>query len=277
MLLEVDNLARTGGSKLPKPDDVTGDAALARSDREAELENWLEVKGVSRAWEFAPSLVSIGISPADLEAFGAMFNDEQLPRIIEWMHCTYTAGMLVSEIGLGAGRISELVRALKSYAYLDQAPLQSVDIHQGLDDTLVILRSKLKQGVAVRREYSPGLPHIQAYGSELNQVWTNLIDNAIDALLAETSPTDDPTITLRTYQDGEWVVIEVEDNGPGIPAEALAHLFDPFFTTKPPGKGSGLGLNISHNIIVQKHKGKIDVHSQSGRTRFTVRLPINPH
>ncbi len=184
--------------------------------------------------------------------------------------------MLVDEIGIGAGRISELVRALKSYSYLDQAPLQSVDIHQGLNDTLVILRSKLKHGVAVRREYASDLPHIQAYGSELNQVWTNLIDNAIDALLAEDNPTADPVITLRTYQHGEWVVVEVEDNGPGVPAEALPRLFDPFFTTKPPGKGSGLGLNISHNIIVQKHKGKIDIDSQPGRTRFTVRLPIHP-
>jgi signal transduction histidine kinase len=277
VLLDMDQRAQTSSRMLLEPDDLSGSAALARSDREAELESWLEAKGVSRAWEFTPSLVSLGTSPADLEAFDAAFNDAQLAQVIEWVHCTYTANRLVNEIGLGAGRISELVRALKSYAYLDQAPLQSVDIHQGLDDTLVILRSKLKRGVAVRREYSLDLPHVQAYGSELNQVWTNLIDNAIDALLAEDNPADNPTITLRTCQDGEWVVIEVEDNGPGIPAEALPRLFDPFFTTKPPGKGSGLGLNISHNIIVQKHRGKIDVDSQPGKTRFTVRLPINTH
>jgi signal transduction histidine kinase len=182
--------------------------------------------------------------------------------------------MLVDEIGMGAGRISELVRALKSYTYLDQAPLQSVNIHQGLEDTLVILRSKLKRGITMRREYASDLPEIQAYGSELNQVWTNIIDNAIDALLDEESPTVEPTITIRTFQENGYAIVEVEDNGPGIPPEAMPRLFDPFFTTKAPGKGSGLGLNISHNIIVQKHKGQIGVDSRAGNTRFRVRLPI---
>jgi signal transduction histidine kinase len=127
----------------------------------------------------------------------------------------------------------------------------------------------------VQRQYAPDLPHILAYGSELNQVWTNLIDNAIDALLADDQAPAQPVITLRTFKQGEWVVIEVEDNGPGIPEQALSRLFDPFFTTKPPGKGTGLGLNISHNIIVQKHHGKIDVESRPGETRFTVHLPIH--
>jgi len=276
-LLDMDRLAQASARQRPEPDDLSGSAALERSDREAEMESWLESKGVNRPWDFAPSLVSIGISLGDLQALGADFNAGQLTSLVDWVHCTYNISMMVDEIGIGAGRISELVRALKSYTYLDQAPLQSVDIHRGLDDTLVILRSKLKTGVAVRREYASDLPHIQAYGSELNQVWTNLIDNAIDALLAEDNPVDAPTITLRTSQQGEFVIVEVEDNGPGIPAAALPRLFDPFFTTKPPGKGSGLGLNTSHNIIVQKHKGKIDVESQPGRTRFLVRLPIHPN
>jgi signal transduction histidine kinase len=210
----------------------------------------------------------------ELKAAAEQLNTEQLAGVIEWIHCTYNISMMVDEIGLGAGRISELVRALKSYAYLDQAPLQFVNIHQGLDDTLVILRSKLKQGVSVRREYATDLPQVQAYGSELNQVWTNLIDNAIDALLEDGKRPDEPTIILRTSQQGDNVVVEVEDNGPGIPAEAIPRLFDPFFTTKAPGKGSGLGLNISYNIIVQKHKGKLEAESQAGMTKFVVSLPI---
>ncbi len=273
-LLEKDGLIQASVKKQHKSEDFSGSTMISRSDWEAELENWLETKGVSRFWEFAPSLVGIGISPDDLRAFEATFTEGQFPLIMEWIHCTYIASLLVDEIRVGAMRISELVGALKSYVYLDQGPLQSVNIHQGLDDTLVILRSKWKNGVTVRREYAPDLPHVQAYGSELNQVWTNLIDNAIDALLAEDSPTNEAAITLRTYQRSEYVMVEVEDNGPGIIAEALPQLFDPFFTTKPPGKGSGLGLNISHNIVVQKHKGKIEVVSQPGRTKFTVCLPI---
>jgi signal transduction histidine kinase len=144
-----------------------------------------------------------------------------------------------------------------------------VNLHEGLDNTLVMLRSKLKQGVVVQRDYDPSLPAIQAFGSELNQVWTNLIDNAIDAMNAQGS------ITVRTRHDGQWAIVEIEDNGPGIPEAIQTKLFDPFFTTKPPGKGTGLGLNISYNIVVQKHQGRIDVFSVPGKTRFEVRLPLN--
>jgi signal transduction histidine kinase len=152
---------------------------------------------------------------------------------------------------------------------MDQAPIQTVDIHDGLDSTLVILRSKLRPGIEVRREYDPELPPIQAHGSELNQVWTNLIDNAIGAMNGKGE------ISLRTSHDDRWVIIEVEDNGSGIPEEAIPKLFDPFFTTKAPGEGTGLGLNLSHNIIVRKHQGQIAVHSRPGRTVFEVRLPID--
>jgi len=144
-----------------------------------------------------------------------------------------------------------------------------VNIHEGLDNTLVILRSKLKEGVTVHREYAPDLPLIEAYGGELNQVWTNLIDNAIDAMNGRGE------ITLRTRQDGAWIVVEIEDTGPGIPEDIQSSIFDPFFTTKEPGKGTGMGLNITHNIIVQKHHGKINLYSQPGMTRFEVRLPLH--
>jgi signal transduction histidine kinase len=241
---------------------------LARSDHENELEIWLEEQGVADAWEVAPGLVNLGYDQEELSGLVEGFSPAQFPAVIDWLNYTYVMYSLLEEIGQGAGRITELVRALKEYTYLDQAPIQAVDIHAGLDSTLVILRSKLAD-VTVRRDYAHDLPRIQGRGSELNQVWTNLVDNAIDA-------TDGKgTVTLRTRSDDEWVIVEVEDNGPGIPEEVLLNLFDPFFTTKAPGKGTGLGLNISHNIIVQKHQGRIDVSSQPGSTRFEVSIPLD--
>ena len=243
--------------------------ALIRSDREIELQSWLEEQDIENAWEIAPTLVGLGYGPSELTSLAEEYTHSQFQILISWLECTYTIYSLLEEISLGAGRISEIVKALKSYTYLDQAPTQSVQIHEGLENTLVILRSKLKQGIIVHRQYDPELPTIQAYGSELNQVWTNLIDNAIDAMNGEGE------ITLRTSHDDKWVVVVIEDNGPGIPDAALPYLFDPFFTTKAPGKGTGLGLNISHNIIVQKHKGQINVTTQPGMTRFEVHLPRN--
>src|SRR5439155_22897507 len=148
-----------------------------------------------------------------------------------------------------AARISEIVGALKSYSYLGQAPVQAVDLREGLDNTLVILRSKLKVGVEVRREYGADVPPVQAWGSELNQVWTNLVDNAVDAMGGKGH------LTIRTRRDGDWAVVEVEDDGPGVPQAIQSQVFDPFFTTKAPGKGTGLGLSTSYSIIVAKHNG----------------------
>jgi signal transduction histidine kinase len=262
-LLALDKLA---GERARKPADMD---SLTRSDRESELEIWLDEQDVENAWEIVPALVNLGYEPGELQTLAASFTPSQFPAVIDWLNDTYNVYSLLEEIGQGAGRIAELVKALKGYTYLDQAPIQTVDIHDGLDSTLVILRSKLKPGITVRREYAADLPRIQAFGSELNQVWTNLIDNAIDAMNGEGE------ITLRTRADDPWVVIEIEDNGPGIPEEILPNLFDPFFTTKPPGSGTGLGLNISHNIVVQKHQGRIDVSSKPGETRFAVRIPID--
>jgi signal transduction histidine kinase len=181
----------------------------------------------------------------------------------------YAIYSLVGEIGLGTSRIVELVKALKTYTYMDQAPVQSVDVREGLDNTLIILHNKLKKGVTVNREYAEDLPVIEAYASELNQVWTNIIDNAIDAMGGVGA------LTVRTRRDGPWVVVEIEDDGPGIPKDVQSKIFDPFFTTKGPGEGTGLGLNISRNLIVQRHQGQISVTSQPGRTCFAVRLPID--
>ena len=241
---------------------------LDRSDREEQVEDWLAEHGLEAGWDLAPTLVRLGYQEAQLQHLLETFDSQQYETVVHWLEATYSVYELLEEIRLGSARIGEIVKALKTYVYLDQAPVQSVDIHDGLDNTLVMLRSKLKSGVVVQRQFAPDLPHIQAYGSELNQVWTNIIDNAIDAMDGKGE------ITLRTRLEGEWVVVEIEDNGPGIPSEIQPKLFSPFFTTKPVGKGTGLGLNISYNII-QKHGGEIKLFSRPGMTCFEVRLPLD--
>jgi predicted CoA-binding protein/signal transduction histidine kinase len=245
--------------------------AITRGDREYELETWLDNQGVPEPWVLAPTLTDLEIDIEQLEALAAHFAPNQLPVVINWLSINYETQSLLAEISQGASRISEIVKALKSYSYLDQAPVQEVDIHEGLDNTLLILRSKFKLGIHVKRDYSPDLPTVQAFGSELNQVWTNLLDNAADALENQTSPP--PEVVIRTEWDRDWVTVHIEDNGPGIPESIRSKIFDPFFTTKPPGKGTGLGLNISYSIIVHKHRGDIKVYSQPGNTCFVVKIP----
>jgi signal transduction histidine kinase len=196
------------------------------------------------------------------------FPKDHLPVILTWIVASRNIFSLLDEIRQGAGRISEIIKALKAYVYLDEAPNQEIDIQEGLENTLVILRHKMGEGVEIRREYDDEITRIPAYGSELNQVWTNLIDNAIDAIAGKGS------ITIRTRLHAPWVMVEIEDDGPGIPPDVKARLFSPFFTTKPLGQGTGLGLYISYNII-QKHGGDIKVTSHTGMTRFTVLLPLH--
>ena len=242
---------------------------LERRDREEALENWLDGHGVPVAWECAPALVNLDYSPDELSALAQHVPPKHLALAVEWLNTTYTVYTLLAELGQGAVHISDIVKALKTYSYLDQAPVQEVDVHEGLDNTLLLLRHKLKSGIIVRQEYAPDLPKIQAYGSELNQVWTNIIDNAADALAGQGQ------IIVRTRQENDWLIVEVEDDGPGIPIDIQPRLFDPFFTTKPPGVGTGLGLDISHNIVVHKHRGDIKVFSEAGKTCFQVWLPLN--
>jgi signal transduction histidine kinase len=237
------------------------------------LEEWLEDLGIEDAWELAPDLVSIDFSAEDLATMADSFSPEQFAFVVKWLNTTYTMYNLLAELRQGAGRISGIVKALKTYSYLDQAPVQSVDVHQGLDDTLLILGHKLKGGPSVRREYDPNLPEIMGYGSELNQVWTNIIDNAAYALAD--MPAGEGQILLRTEVDDDWISVRIEDNGPGIPKEIQGRLFEPFFTTKPPGVGTGLGLDISYNIVINKHRGDIKVTSEPGKTVFCVWLPID--
>jgi signal transduction histidine kinase len=242
--------------------------ALDRSDREEHLAAWLDERGFGEPWELAPELVEMGLTDDVLGQLDAQFSVQQLRALVPWAGASYTVNRILAEIKEGADRIASIVKALKSYVYLDQAPVQSVDIEKGLEDTLLILRNKIKKGISIQREYAPDLPRIHAYGSELNQVWTNIMDNAIDALEGE------GTITIRTSFDAEGITVEIEDDGTGIPNEVQKRIFDPFFTTKPPGQGTGLGLDIAYNIIVHHHGGEIDVNSQPGSTRFVVWLPM---
>jgi signal transduction histidine kinase len=188
--------------------------------------------------------------------------------VLDWLVHLCSVYRLLEEIRHGAGRVSEIVGALKSYSFLGQAPIQDIDVNEGLRQTLIIMRSKLKKGVHVVQELDADLPRIHAYGSELNQVWTNLIDNAVGAMDGQGK------LVLRSRRDGDSIVVEIEDDGPGIPKDIVARIFDPFFTTKAPGQGTGLGLHTCHSIVTKKHSGTIDVSSQPGQTRFIVRIPI---
>jgi signal transduction histidine kinase len=263
-LAEIERLRTLGHSSAQEPPEFD---ALTRSDRETTLEGQLAEIGVDQPWELASGLVDMGLDAETLTGLKEYFMKDSLPDVLSYAIKAYQVPALLREIQSGAGRISAIVHALKSYTYLDQGPTQAVDIHQGLKDTLVILRSKIGPGITLHSEFSEELPEIHAYGSELNQVWTNLIDNALDAV------GEDGEITLRTRLVGDWVEVDVEDNGPGIPKEIQGRVFDPFFTTKPPGSGTGLGLDISYNIVVHKHKGTLSFNSEPGKTVFTVRLP----
>jgi signal transduction histidine kinase len=253
---------------------------LARSDRESAMQEWLEARGVDDAWQFAPTLVTFGWDIAALDKLGSEFG-AAVGTVARWLGVGCAVYGLLDEVGASAARVSEIVKAVKSYSYLDQAPIQQVDVHEGLENTLVILKHKLKNGVQVTRDYAPDLPLIEAHGSELNQVWTNIIDNAIDAMYPQRPSSEletlgmesNGTLRLRTYRSGDHVVVEITDNGLGIPPEIKDRIFEAFFTTKPPGIGSGLGLHISYNII-EKHRGRVKVDSKPGETTFQVTLPI---
>jgi len=261
----IEELEKEAEERAKKPSSLD---PIAVNDLEQVVEDWLDQNGIQDSWEHAPQLVAMGLFTADLEDLTKRFGGSVTPIVIDYLSSRFTAYTLLEEIGQGARRIAEIVKALKGYSYMDQAPLQSVDVREGLNDTLVMLSSKLRDRINVVVEYAEDLPRIQAYGSELNQVWTNLIDNAISAMGGKGA------LELKAYQHDDWLVVEVADSGPGIPIEAQEKVFDPFYTTKAPGEGTGLGLSISHGIVVEKHRGKISVDSKPGATRFTVKLPI---
>jgi signal transduction histidine kinase len=240
---------------------------LAISDQEEELSRWLDERGMDEIWELAPRLVSIGLARAQVEGLAGRLPPEALETALRWVGSVVGVGELLRIVEQSTARISELVAAVKSYTYMGRGSRQEVDVHAGLESTLLILGHKL-QDIEVRREYEAGLPLILAYGGELNQVWTNLLDNAAEALK------EGGQIRVRTWREGPRVAVEIADDGPGIPEEARPFLFRSFFTTKKPGQGTGLGLTIVYQIVVQRHGGEITVSSQPGDTRFRVYLPI---
>lgn len=241
---------------------------MQHADNESVIEEWLDGKGIKEPWVIAPVLNDYGVSLNELKELSLKIKPEAYDTVLCWIADTIMANSLLYEIMEGSSRISEIVVALKNYSFLGQAPVQQVNIHEGIDNTLVILRNKIKQGINIKKFYGSDIPMITAYGSELNQVWTNILDNAIDVLKGNGE------ICISTKKNGSSIMVEIEDNGPGIPPEIQQKIFDPFFTTKEPGKGTGLGLSTSYGIISEKHHGKISVQSGKGMTRFTIVLPI---
>lgn len=241
---------------------------LTQSDREDEVIAWLKTHNVADGC-IAHTLVQAGLDTQSLATVREHTPTDSLGDVLVWLEASLKGIGLLSEIEQSSARISELVKAIKEYSYMDQAPLQEVDVHEGLENTLIMLKRKIKDGVVVTREYDRSLPRIRAYGSELNQVWTNLIDNAIDAIGGQGK------IWIRTKREHDQVLVEIADNGTGIPPEIQGRIFEPFFTTKGVGEGTGLGLVTSYRTIMGKHQGDIQVSSQPGDTCFQIRLPIN--
>jgi signal transduction histidine kinase len=240
---------------------------LTKSDREEEAIRWLEQHRIDDPWKLAGILVSAGLDRAWLEGIARQFPEEAIGGVLGWMTGTLVLQELTHQVERSTTRIAELVNAVKAYSYEGRAPLQEVDIHEGLESTLTMLSHKLKS-VTLVREYDRSLPPIPAYGNELNQVWTNLIDNAIDAVNGRGE------VRIRTGREDHHLLVEIHDAGSGIPKEVRPHLFEPFFTTKGVGKGTGLGLIISYRIVTDRHKGEIDFESEPGHTMFLVRLPM---
>jgi signal transduction histidine kinase len=244
---------------------------LEASDREDELGRWLTEHGVDAAWDLAPPLVAAGVEVGWLDRVAATVPAEALPGAVGVAAATCEAESLLEELGQAAGRISALVGAAKQYSQMDRSPLQRLDVHDGLESTLTMLKHKLETGIEVVRDYDRTLPELPAYAGELNQVWTNLVDNAIDAMEGMDGR---GRLTVRTARDGDRVLVEIGDNGPGVPAAAADHVFEPFYTTKPVGKGTGLGLDICWRIVVGRHHGDLRFTSEPGDTRFQVLLPL---
>lgn len=242
---------------------------LDRSDREEAVENWLDNNGISNSWEIAPILVSAGFTLDELSELYNQFGDQRTPQVIIWLGHTLIVTELMDDVEQSTKRISDLVIAVKEYTYLDRARTSSeVNLERGLETTLKVLNHKLKH-INVIRDYDPTLPKVTGNGSDLNQVWTNLIDNASDAMKGR------GTLHIITRNENTFAMVEITDSGSGIPPEVLPHIFEPFFTTKDVGVGTGLGLDTSYRII-QQHNATIDVQSQPGQTRFIVRIPVVP-
>ena len=258
--LQEEFVARIGGTRELSP--------LERSDLEDGLGEWLDEHEVTQPWELAGVFVAAGLDPADLDRVAGAVAPSFLEPALRWLAYTVETETLLAEIGDSTSRISNLVDAAKQYSQMDRMPHRPTDLRAGLDATLVMLGGKIGPEITVVKEYDPELPEVPASAGELNQVWTNLIVNALDAMAGS------GTLTVRTGRDGDCAMVEIADTGPGIPAELQPRVFEPFFTTKPVGQGTGLGLDVSWRIVVKRHGGDLRVTSSPGDTRFRVVLPL---
>lgn len=247
--------------------EVADDGAMATADREERIGTWIEDHGISLAWQIAPVLGRTGVDRVWLEELETVVGSVALDPALRWVSSTIGAAALLSELTEATTRIAHLVEDVKTYSQMDRAELQQIDLRTGIESTLAMLAPKLN-GVEVIRAFDTDVPDIEVYAAELNQVWTNLVDNAIDAMAGR------GTLRLATSLDGQHVVVEITDSGSGIDPTVLPHVFEPFFTTKDVGKGTGLGLDISRRIIVDRHRGEIEFASTPGSTTARVRLPL---
>jgi signal transduction histidine kinase len=241
--------------------------AMQQADREDEVGDWLDDHGIDQGWDLASIFVAAGLTAERLEHVLEWVGADFLDGAVRWLAYALETEMLMGEIEDSATRISALVGAAKQYSQMDRAPHQWIDMHEGLDSTLVMLARKIGSGVTVVKEYDRSLPAVPAYAGELNQVWTNLIDNAVGAMGGT------GTLVLRTSRVDDCVRVEIGDTGPGVPDDIRQRIFEPFFTTKPVGEGTGLGLDISWRVVVDRHHGDLRVESEPGDTRFAVLLP----
>jgi signal transduction histidine kinase len=266
---QLEALADLSGWALDHRRDATQLSPMESSDREDELATWLEDHDVEDSWEIAPTLVAAGLDVEWVKQVANVVPPPDLGPALAYPVRSLESDGLLDEITDAAGRISALLASAKQYTQMDRAPLQTFDVHEGLDATLTMLGHKLSDSIQVVRDYDRSLPHIAAFPGELNQVWTNLIDNAVDAMEGH------GTLTVRTRADlDDRLVVEIGDTGPGVPDEVRSRIFEPFFTTKPMGKGTGLGLDIAWRIVVGRHHGDIRLESEPGDTRFQVILPL---
>jgi signal transduction histidine kinase len=252
------------------PGPVIDADPLARADREDALATWLSRAGVEQSDRIARPLAAAGVDAAWCGEVAAVLQGSTVGPALEWVAATLSVAALLSEVKESTRRISELVSAVRSYSQMDRASLQRLPLTDGLESTLVMLSHKIGPGIAVLRGYDPDLPQIEAYAGELNQVWTNLIDNAVDAMDGA------GTLRLTTRTDADGVVVEIADTGPGLPPDVAGRAFEPFFTTKDVGQGTGLGLDIARRIVVERHGGTIAIDSRPGDTVLRVRLPLRP-
>jgi signal transduction histidine kinase len=246
--------------------ELIDDGSIAVADREEEIGERLERRAIDHAWAMAPVFASVDTDDEWFRRLEEVVGHVALGPALHWVSSTIGSAALMTEIVDATNRIAHLVKDVKAYSQMDRSALQVIDIHEGIESTLTMLRSKLAD-IEVVRDFEPGLPKVEVYASELNQVWTNLIDNAVDAMEGR------GTLRLVTHRDGDDIVVEVIDTGPGMPDDVLARAFEPFFTTKDVGKGTGLGLDISRRIVVDRHAGDISFESAPGSTTARIRLP----